>query len=210
MKFKENHGVQVATAILGPAATSVIFFGFVYGEFFGDTISKYTNWIQPIYVNGHQVLPFERTKPEMLITFLIIAIAIGLIQVVLGLCLGVYNGIKTKHWSHVYEKGGILGFVVGFILLVLGVVFAGLLLGAALWVQALGGLLVFLGLAFAVKGGKLLGLIESISALANIASYLRIMAVGLAGAIFADAVNGIAGAELRDLCLQPEHPRSAS
>ena len=192
MKFKENHGVQVATAILGPAATSVIFFGFVYGEFFGDTISKYTNWIQPIYVNGHQVLPFERTKPEMLITFLIIAIAIGLIQVVLGLCLGVYNGIKTKHWSHVYEKGGILGFVVGFILLVLGVVFAGLLLGAALWVQALGGLLVFLGLAFAVKGGKLLGLIESISALANIASYLRIMAVGLAGAIFADAVNGIA------------------
>jgi len=192
MSFKNNHGVQVATAILGPAATSVIFFGFVYGEFFGDTISKYTNWIQPIVINGHQVLPFERTKPEMLITFLIIAIAIGMIQVVLGLILGIYNGIKTKHWSHVYEKGGILGFVVGFTLLILGVVFAGLLLNAALWVQALGGLLVFLGLAFAIKGGKLLGLIESISALANIASYLRIMAVGLAGAIFADAVNGIA------------------
>ena len=38
------------------------------------------------------------------------------------------------------------------------------------------------------------GAIESIGALANIASYARIMAVGLAGAIFADAVNGIGAA----------------
>ncbi len=31
MKFKDNDGVQLATAILGPAATSVIIFGFIYG-----------------------------------------------------------------------------------------------------------------------------------------------------------------------------------
>ena len=90
-------------------------------------------------------------------TFLIIALAIGLFQVLLGLGLGVYNGIKTKHWSHVYEKGGIFAFVVGFIALVLD----GRLRGGPdgelgrrrLLLQALAALLLFLGLIFAIKGG---------------------------------------------------------
>jgi V/A-type H+-transporting ATPase subunit I len=128
----------------------------------------------------------------MLPAFLFIAIGVGFLQVVLGLCLGVYNGVRTKHWSHVYEKGGILAFVLGFVALIAGVVLAEALSSAAPWIQAAGGLTLFVGLIYAIRGGKILGAIESIGALTNIASYLRIMAVGLAGAIFADAVNGIA------------------
>ncbi len=210
-KFKDNSGVQLATAILGPAATSVIIFGFIYGEFFGNLLGPaFANVIQPIWnsasgwgygypvpAGAHIVLPFERTQQEMLITFLVIAIAIGAFQVMLGLALGVYNGIKTKHWSHVYEKGGILAFVVGFAALVLMIVFGAVLTAnigttAAYVVQALAALILFLGLAFAIKGGGISGAIESVGALTNIASYLRIMAVGLAGAIFAEAVNEIA------------------
>jgi V/A-type H+-transporting ATPase subunit I len=143
------------------------------------------------------ILPFERTKAEMLYIFLAIVVVIGFVQVMLGLVLGMYNGIKTKHWSHVYEKGGIIAFVFGIAALVLMVFF-----GAALtanvgktWVyvmQAAAGLLLFLGFAFAVRGGGIIGGIESILALSHIASYLRIMAVGLAGAIFAEAANKIA------------------
>jgi V/A-type H+-transporting ATPase subunit I len=211
MKFKDNGGVQLATAILGPAATSVIIFGFVYGEFFGNLLGpKFANVIIPIWsLNGsygtgfpipagaHILLPFERTQSEMLITFLVIAIAIGAFQVLLGLALGVYNGIKTKHWSHVYEKGGILAFVVGFAALVLMIVFGAVLTAnigstGAYVLQAIAALILFLGFAFAIKGGGIVGAIESVGALANIASYLRIMAVGLAGAIFAEAVNEIA------------------
>jgi V/A-type H+/Na+-transporting ATPase subunit I len=209
-KFRDNAGVQMATAILGPAATSVIFFGFIYGEFFGNLLGEgFANLIKPLYtVNGSltfspsaiavatgqavKVLPFERTQMELMIPFLLIAVSIGLIQVLLGLSIGVYNGIRTKHWSHVYEKGGVIAFVLGFVALILGVVFAQALLGAHLWVQALGGLAIFVGLGFAMKGGQVMGVVESISALTHIASYLRIMAVGLAGAIFANAVNGIA------------------
>jgi len=188
-KFKDKPGIQVATAVLGPAATSVVAFGFVYGEFFGDLLGKeFFNVIHPIMVNGVHILPFERTKPEMLTVFLVIALGVGLIQVLLGLALGVYNGIRTRHWSHVYEKGGIFAFVVGFVILIVGYV----LMRQALWVQAVGGLTLFVGLIYAIKGGKVLGAVESIGALTNIASYLRIMAVGLAGAIFAEAVNGIA------------------
>jgi len=188
-KFRDKPGIQVATAVLGPAATAVVAFGFIYGEFFGDLLGKeFFNVIHPIMVNGVHILPFERTKPEMLTIFLVIAIGVGLIQVLLGLALGVYNGVRTKHWSHVYEKGGIFAFVVGFVILIIGYV----LMRQTLWVQAVGGLTLFVGLIYAIKGGKVLGAIESIGALTNVASYLRIMAVGLAGAIFAEAVNGIA------------------
>ena len=46
MKFKDNDGVQLATSILGPAATSVIIFGFIYGEFFGNLLGpKFANVI---------------------------------------------------------------------------------------------------------------------------------------------------------------------
>ena len=211
MKFKDNSGVQLATAILGPAATSVIIFGFIYGEFFGNLLGpKFGNVIIPIWTlegsinagypvpaGAQLLLPFERTQQQFLITFLIIAIAIGAFQVILGLALGVYNGIKTKHWSHVYEKGGILAFVVGFAALVLMIVFGAVLTAnvgtpVAYTLQALAAGLLFFGFAFAIKGGGIVGAIESVGAIANIASYLRIMAVGLAGAIFAEAVNGIA------------------
>jgi len=211
MKWRDNAGVQLAARILGPAATSVIIFGFIYGEFFGNLLGhQFANVIQPLWTLAGSwgfgypvpagavvVMPFERTQSQMLIPFLIIAIVIGLFQVLLGLALGVYNGIKTKHWSHVYEKGGIFAFVIGFVALVLMVV-----LGAALTanvgttasyvLQALAALILFIGLAFAIKGGSIGGGIESILALTHVASYLRIMAVGLAGAIFAEAVNEIA------------------
>lgn len=204
LRFREREGIQLATSILGPAATMVIVFGFIYGEFFGDLFSAhYLNLIQPLYMlegqigvgtpvpeGATQLLPFVRV--ELVTTFLFIAIAVGFIQVLLGLALGVYNGLRTKHMSHVYEKGGMIAFIVGFTVLILGVVFAAVLEAAALWVQAVGALLLFVGLIYAIRGGKIMGAIESISALGHIASYLRIMAVGLAGAIFADAVNGIA------------------
>lgn len=203
VKYKENTGVQMATSILGPAATMAIVFGFIYGEFFGNLLGPhFMNVIVPIYMQGGQVgfgaapegatqiLPFMRE--EMVTVFLVATIVVGVLQVLLGLGIGVYNGLRTKHMSHVYEKGGVFAFVVGFIALILGVVFASVLQSFGVWVQAIGGLVLFLGLAFAIKGGKVMGAIESIEALTKIASYLRIMAVGLAGAIFANAANEIA------------------
>jgi V/A-type H+-transporting ATPase subunit I len=223
MKFRDNGGVQLATSILGPAATSVIIFGFIYGEFFGNLLGpKFGDVIQPLwtlagsYGLGYPVpagavvlLPFERTQQEMLMTFLIIALLIGFFQVLLGLALGIYNGIKTKHWSHVYEKGGMIAFILGFAALVLMIVFGALLTAnvgttAAYILQAIAALILFLGFAFAIKGGGIVGAIESVGALSNIASYLRIMAVGLAGAIFAEAVNEIAasmGNPILGLCI---------
>lgn len=212
MRFKDSDGIKIATAVLGPAATSAVLFGFIYGEFFGNLFGpKFMDLIKPLYWasgklvmtgslhdspagGGTMILPFERTSEEMMMTLLFVSLGVGLFQVLLGLGIGVYNGIRTGHRKHVYEKGGIFAFVIGFLVLITGVVASSTLLdpNAKLWVQAVGGVVLVAGVFFAVKGGSILGVVESIGSLANIASYLRIMAVGLAGAIFAEAVNGIA------------------
>jgi V/A-type H+/Na+-transporting ATPase subunit I len=204
VRFKDNVGVRLATSILAPAAASAVAFGFVYGEFFGNLLGKNLGGLlAPVYARGWslslqtapsavQVLPFDRTQSDMLVPAMLIALAIGFAQVLLGLGLGIYNAVVTKNRANLYEKSGIMAFVVGFVALVLGVIFAEVLRGSALWIQAAAALLLLLGLVFAVRGGQVIGAVESISALANIASYIRIMAIGLAGAIFANAANGIA------------------
>jgi V/A-type H+-transporting ATPase subunit I len=191
LKFTENDTVSIVTSIFGPAATMTIFFGFLYGEFFGNLGKMWK--IVPI--EGYKVfgtsflLPFNRIG--LVTQFMLVALAVGVIQVVFGLILGVVNGVRTKHKKHVYEKGGMLM-----------VLMSAILLGAAAIVNVsasfgpiIGGIIqialavtLVVGIGVASRGGAI-GVIESIGQFSNVASYIRIMAVGLAGAIFADAIN---------------------
>jgi len=61
----------------------------------------------------------------------------------------------------------------------------------AVWGQLAFAAIAFGGFIFAVRGGGVMGVIETVESVTGMASYIRIMAVGLAGAIFADAVNEI-------------------
>jgi V/A-type H+/Na+-transporting ATPase subunit I len=187
-RFKDNNGIQLATAVLGPAATMCIAFGFVYGEFFGNLLTPY---IHQIHL-GSFVLPFERTQSEMIMVFMILAIGVGVVQVLFGLILGVVNALRTKNRHHLFERGGILT-----LLLAVGVAvaasFATAVLGSAtIWVQALFAVIALGGFVFAIRGGGVMGVVETIESVSHMASYIRIMAVGLSGAIFANAVNDIA------------------
>lgn len=190
-KFRENKSIQAATSILGPAATMVIAFGFLYAEFFGDVLgSRYLNWVQMIQI-GPVELPFHRV--QLVIPFMLIAIGVGAIHVLLGLAFGVVNAIRTKNTHHLWEKGGILAFLLG---IAAAVVMSLPVVTGNLGSWAIGGQIVFAlvalaGFVFAIRGGKVMGAIELIESVAHMASYIRIMAVGLAGAIFADAVNSI-------------------
>jgi V/A-type H+-transporting ATPase subunit I len=200
MKYKDKPFIQMATGVLGPATTMAILWGFVYGEFFGNLLVPY--WI-PLTVIPKGMfglasaftLPIHRVATSLALFMIGLSLLMGLIQVVFGLVLGIVNGLRTKHMSHVYEKGGMLGFLGG--LLLFGItaipVFAGPgLAGAKTVIGVIAGLAIVVGLYYAMKGGKALGLVESISLITSVASYIRIMALGLAGAIFADAVNSLA------------------
>ncbi len=187
-RFREKAGIQIATAILGPAATMAMAFGLVYGEAFGN-VPMLLGWVhhtEPAKWFG--VVPtFHRTL--LVQNFMYVAVAVGVVQVVFGLILGIVNAVRTKHRNHLYEKAGILAFLLG-ILIAVGVGFV--LTGpASTVVQGLFALVAAAGFVFALRGGKFMGAIEMVESISHIASYIRIMAVGLAGAIFADAVNQI-------------------
>jgi V/A-type H+/Na+-transporting ATPase subunit I len=189
VKFHENEMVLTATSILGPAATMVVVFGFLYGEFFGNVFgTEMLNWISSIEI-GPITLPFNRV--ESVETFMYLAIGVGVIQVTLSLILGVINAIRTKNRHHLFEKGGILTFVVAIGIVVVLTVAATSFGSWAIWGQILFALVALGGFVFAVRGGGIMGVIETLEAFTGMASYIRIMAVGLAGAIFADAINEI-------------------
>jgi V/A-type H+-transporting ATPase subunit I len=188
-RFKDNNGIQLATSILGPAATMCIAFGFIYGEVFGDLLGKAgLNIIHPFTVLG-VVLPFERT--ELIVPFMLLAIGVGVVQVLFGLVLGIVNAVRTKNQHHLFERGGILTLLVA-IGIAVAAGYITILGPASPWISGLFAVIAFAGFIFAVRGGGVMGVIETIESVSHMASYIRIMAVGLAGAIFANAVNGIA------------------
>ena len=188
VKNMNKPGIQMATGLLGPACTMAIVWGFVYGEFFGNLLVPY--WVPIHIIPGVLTLPIHRVAGSLALFMIGMSLFVGLIQVSLGLVLGIINGLKTKHMSHVYEKGGMLGFLGGLVLF--GIMAVPVFAPAKTVISIIAGLFVVVGLFYAMKGGQAVGLVESISLITSVASYIRIMALGLAGAIFADAVNSLA------------------
>lgn len=201
-KFKVNELIQIATSILGPAATMVVAFGLAYGEGFGDVPLR-AGWVQHVYaldpVTGVMVdtgatawfgvIPtFHRV--EAIMPFMLIAVAVGVLHVLLGLVIGVVNAVRTKHKKHLYERGGILVLLLAILVLV-GLGQTAISGTGAVAAQAAVAMIALAGFIYAIKGGSVMGVVETLESFAHIASYIRIMAVGLAGALFADAINQI-------------------
>ena len=189
MKFRENEMVQIATSILGPAATMIVVFGFIYGEFFGNILHGPISQAMGAITGG--ILPFVRTQEDMIQVFMYMAIGVGVIQILIGLIMGIINAVRTKSRKHLFEKGGILIFVVGIFLVVILSVFAQSFGNWAIGGQILFAIIALAGFFYAIRGGGVMGVIETLEAFTGMASYIRIMAVGLAGAIFAEAINEI-------------------
>jgi V/A-type H+-transporting ATPase subunit I len=159
------------------AAMSTIVFGFLFGELFGDA--------------GHTLLGLEPLwidRAEAVELLLVLALAIGLGQVGLGLVLGVVNAALLHRGREVAARIA-LGVSIVAILALLAVAVrilpAGVLPIAALaLLVALIVLVVTLGLA---------GPIEVVGVLGNILSYARLMAIGLASVMLALVANRLGG-----------------
>jgi V/A-type H+-transporting ATPase subunit I len=189
IKFKDKPFAQLATGLLGPAATSAIIFGIFYGEFFGGTLWKHGTFMFPTLSFFGFMLPYNRE--ENVYPLIGMALALGVIQIGYGLILGIVNAVRTKHMSHAYMKGGMVGFLGGAIILVLG----GMLLSpeVAPTVQLIGGVVLLGGILVTLAFGKfIMGFVEWIETIGHVASYIRIMAIGLSDAIFASAINELA------------------
>ncbi len=172
----------VATMFLWTMLWTLIF-GFLYGEFFGELGEAFG--LHPILVHRtHEVRPV-----------LVAAVVFGVVQVLLGMVLAVVNQVRLGHRHHAWYEfarlvglTGIVLFFVGPILFLIG--------GWHGWPREL----VYLGIALlalavpvVVKLHNFVAPLELLSAVGNIFSYARLMAIGLASAILAMIANMFGG-----------------
>lgn len=189
-KFKDREWLQPLMNILIISSIPSIFFGFLFGEFFGD-LGETMGWIHPI-----EFLGITWNRIDAMIPLLILAIAIGIFHVFLGLGLGILNGLtemgcKTHVCAgrkHVCEKAGMIVVISGLLIVILTV--------AQLLPEVLiypGVVMLIIALPLIIYGGGFFGAFEIMSTVGNILSYARIMAIGMASVILALVANRLGG-----------------
>ena len=153
-----------------------IIFGFLYGELFGDL--GHTIGLQPIIFN----------REEAFFPFLGLAIALGLVHIVVGLLVGavkMFRGDKRR----AIGKGMAAVMVV---LIALALMAAFDMLPPRFFTPLV--IATLIGLPVLIIGEGILAPIEFVSTLGNVLSYARIMAVGTASVMMAVVANRMVGA----------------
>ncbi|MGB7789150.1 V-type ATP synthase subunit I [Methanoregula sp.] len=169
--------------ILIISSIPTIFFGFLFGEFFGD-LGETMGWIHPVTLLG-----ISWNRVDAMIPMLAFAITLGVIHVFLGLAIGIRNAIVRKNRKHLMEKTGMLMMISALILLVL--MLGGLVPDTLVWPVVI---LMVISLPLILLGAGVFGTIEVMSTAGNILSYARLMAIGMASVILAIVANRLSGA----------------
>ena len=184
LEFVRNFG-----DILILSSISTIFFGFIYGEFFGD-FGEMMGWIHPV-----EFLGVSWNRLEAIIPMLIFALVIGVIHIFLGLTIGIVNEITRKNKKHIAEKVGMLLALSGLILIIF---FAIEMIPAWTFYPAV--VIFIIALVLIIYGAGAMGPMEIMSSVGNILSYARLMAIGLASVILAFVANKL-GEEMEILAV---------
>ncbi len=171
------------TTILAYGSGWTILFGVAFGELFGPLGEEL----------GLHPLLFDRASPTHLIDLLAMTLAVGVVHILLGLLLGVWEGLRERNRHHLLERSGRLLGLAALLILVGALVD---LLPEGFMTPALALLLVGTVLLSASLGriGIVIGPIEMIGLLGNVLSYLRIAAIGLSSVYLARVAGEIAGA----------------
>lgn len=199
LKFPENKMVLAFANVMAPAGLATILFGAFYWELFGNLGHVFIPGLNQIpiwHISENFSIPFMRTSSSMQMTYLMAALAFGVFQVFLGLVYGIKVAKKGGHSKHAVEKAGILAVLIAGILLVITSIAMPLTATLGPTMAAIVNYALYLvlavGFVFVLWGGGIMGAVETLEAVSHIASYLRIMAVGLVGALLADAANELA------------------
>src|SRR3989338_2953419 len=154
------------------ASIATIFFGLLFGEFFG---------FEEI---GHFKLPHIISRSHQVTELLYLAVAVGVIHINIGLIAGFYNELKSHGFmAALYAKGGWIVLHIGVALLALSYL-------KIIALPIYTGIIFFvLSLLMLLKGEGIRGLIELPGIFSNILSYARLMAIGLSSVKLAEVIN---------------------
>jgi V/A-type H+-transporting ATPase subunit I len=168
---------RAAAEIAGACAAFTIVFGFLYGELFGDL--------------GRRVLglrPLLLDREEAIVPFLGLAVALGLVHILLGLGLGV---IAARRHDRREALGR--GVTAAMLLLILAALLAATgVLPRPFFTPAAVLLLVAFPVLIAAEG--VIAPIELLATVGNVLSYARVMALGTASVMLAVVANRMVGA----------------
>jgi V/A-type H+/Na+-transporting ATPase subunit I len=182
-KYKTEIWLQHLMTILILGSIPSIFFGVIFGEFFGN-FGEEMGWIHPMHFLG-----ITWNRVEALMPLLILAIAIGVFHVFLGLVLGIINALAKKSKKHAIEKAGMIVAISGLLLVISAAaeMVPGILLQPGI-------VMILVAIPLIIYGGGFFGVFEIMSTVGNILSYARIMAIGMASVILALVANQLGGA----------------
>ncbi|MBN1166366.1 MAG: V-type ATP synthase subunit I [Methanospirillaceae archaeon] len=182
-RFPDTDWIVSLSAILIISSIPTIFFGYLYGEFFGD-FGEIMGWLHPVHIAG-----ISLNRMESMMPMLILAIALGVVHVFIGLFLGIVNGITSHKKRHVMEKTGMLSIFTGVI-----IVFLALNRVIPEDFMLAGFVIMAVAIPLILLGAGAMGPIEIIGTVGNILSYARLMAIGMASVILAAVANKLGGA----------------
>lgn len=177
-RSKPTTTLRSIAAIAGACAAFTVAFGFVFGEFFGDLGAR---------VLGMRPHGFDRERS--IVPFLELALALGVVHVLLGLLLAAVNAWRYGERRRALGRG-VAALMVA--LTVLALLVALRVLPSALFTPLVVALLVTFPLLVLLEG--LVAVIELVGNFGQILSYVRIMAIGTASLMLAVVANEMLGA----------------
>lgn len=176
-KFRGRKTIQDAARILIISSIYTIFFGILYGEFFGE-LPKTIFGIEPICI--------ERRTAVMPVLYF--AVTVGVVHIMAGLFLGAITAFKKKTKREaLYRLLNII--VILCIMALIAVLFD--IFPDLLTRPVVIAILILTPLLFFTGG--LLAPFELLKNIGNIISYARIMAIGLASVLLAFVANSLTG-----------------
>jgi V/A-type H+-transporting ATPase subunit I len=176
LRSKPDTALRAVSEIGGACALFSIIFGFLYGELFGDLGHRFG--LHPIIFN----------REEAFFPFLGLAVALGVVHIVIGLLVGavkMFRGEKRRAIGR-----GMAAVMV--VLIALTLLAALEMLPARFFTPLV--IAVLVAFPILVIGEGFLAPVELISTLGNVLSYARIMAVGTASVMMAVVANRMTGA----------------
>lgn len=192
--FRDSRDMrQLAYILITSGAVGAVFGVFVFGLAFGVPITA-TPLLDPANFHVAEGL-------------LLICVIIGLVHMGIGYGFRLSEGVWTRETRKVLSSAGWLAVLVGFVTIVAGAGKNNIPIGSFIWHYIFfwaGGpaiavstlsvpdysiALIIAGLLMLVVTEGGLAIIESISLLANVISYVRLAAIAIAGAALAGAIN---------------------
>lgn len=159
------------------SAIATIGFGFLFGELFGETGGQLFG-LRPLWLD----------RREAIAELLVLALAIGIGQIGLGLVLGIVNAALLRHRRELAGRAALLTCVTA-VFVATAALFRFLPAEAGFVALTAGAVaLVLLVAAVGVRGP-----IEVVGALGNVLSYARLMAIGLASVMLGLVANRLGG-----------------